>query len=185
MYNSYLGQQQQQQQQQQPPNPQGFQSPYQLPQQTGYQPPYQPQQQQQLQQQPTGQFPLQQTFLQNQATGYANIGRAPSLVPGQYGVPPIPAIPTQYAAQQTQQQQPMAMQPTGFATPYGSFSGPSSSPMQLPTQSPAATGHSRKTSTAAGTSTRIPNGITTWEIPDSDDFCSPAHVPYDAGPDQV
>jgi hypothetical protein len=183
MYNSYLGQQQQQQQQQQPLNPQGFQSPYQLPQQTGYQPPYQPQQQQ-LQQQPTGQFPAQQAFLQNQATGYASIGRAPSLVPGQYGVPPVPAIPSQYAPQQAQQQ-PMAMQPTGFQTPYGSFSGPSSSPMQQPAQSPTATGHSRKTSTAAGTSTRIPNGNKLARLVILTLCVSPAHVPYDAGPDQV
>ena len=161
MYNSYLGQQPQQQQL----NPQGFQSAYQLPQQTGYQPPPIQQQQQQQQQQHLPQqagpiTPQQQQFLQSQATGYGTVGRTTSLVPGQYsGVPPVPALPSQYASQA----QPVGIQPTGFPQQqYGSFAGPSMqqpTPHPQPAQSPAATGHSRKTSTATGTSTRIPNGL--------------------------
>ena len=166
MYNSYLGQQPQPQPQQ-PLNPQGFQSAYQLPQQTGYQPPplQQQQQQQQPLPQPTGPItPQQQQFLQGQAATYGSVGPATGLAPGQYsGVPPVPAIPSQYASQA----QPTGIQLTGFPQQqYGSFAGPSIQqppPQSQPAQSPAATGHRRNTSTATGTSTRIPNGLLTPE----------------------
>jgi len=144
MYNSYLGQQP-------PQGQQGYQSPYQVPQQTGYSQPPQ-QQQPQFQQQPQ--------YLQNQATGY---GIPPSnLQQGQYGVPPVPAIPSQYVPQ-TQQ---VGIQPTGYQPQqFQQFQQTQQQP-PAPTPPPAAssnvTGHSRKTSTAAGTSARIPNGFTTF-----------------------
>src|ERR1700685_2805464 len=101
MYNNYLGQQQ-------PQGQQGYQPQYQSPQQTGYP---QPLQQPPLQQQqpPQQQFQQQQPqFLQGQATGYGF--QSPSIQPGQYGVPPVPAIPSQYASPAPQ----MGMQQTGY-----------------------------------------------------------------------
>jgi len=138
MYNSYLGPQQTQGQQgyQQQPS-------YQVPQATGYAQP--PPQQQQLQQQP---------FLQTQPTGYAYA--APVQQPNQYGLPPVPAIPAQYAAQTG----PIGVQPTGYV-PQQQFQ-PTPQPLQVQQPSPpvasAPTGHQRQTSTAMGTSARIPNG---------------------------
>ena len=143
MYNSYLGQQQ-------PQGQQGYQSPYQIPQQTGYSQPPQQQQQQAQFQQPSH-------FLQNQATGYGLT--SPNLQAGQYGIPPVPAIPSQYV----QQPQQMGMQPTGMQPQqYQQLQQPA--PQQqlqsvpLPVSTPAT--HNTKTSTPTGTSARIPNGLT-------------------------
>jgi hypothetical protein len=142
MYNSYLGQQ--------PQGQQGYQPPYQNPQQTGY---VQPQPQFQQQQPP---------ILQSQATGYlgtAGFQSQPQLQ-GQYGVPPVPAIPQQYASQVQ-----VGMQPTGYQPPpqqqFQSMQQPQQQSMQQPPPPvvSAPTGHQRQTSTAAGTSTRIPSGL--------------------------
>ena len=101
------------------------------------------------------QFQQQPQYLQNQATGY---GLAPTnLQPGQYGVPPVPAIPSQYA----QQPQQMGLQPTGMQPQqFQQLQQPPAQQQQsappLTVSTPAT--HNRKTSTATGTSARIPNG---------------------------
>jgi hypothetical protein len=139
MYNSYSGQQ--------PQGQQGYQTQYQVPQQTGY-----PQPQQQAP--PPPQFQQQPQFLPTQATGYGFQSTVQQ--PGQYGVPPVPPIPTQYTAQA----QPVGMQPTGYQPQQ--FQQVQQLPAQQAPQptplSASTTGHSRKTSTAMGTSARIPNG---------------------------
>lgn len=144
MYNSYLGQQ--------PPGQQGYQPQYQIPQQTGYTQPQQP-----FQQQPP-------QFLQTQATGYLGAGggfQTPTPQQGQFGVPPVPAIPSQYAPQTPQ----MGMQPTGFQQQqqpqFQQIQQPQPQPQQMqqqPTAVSTPTGHQRASSTAMGTSARIPNG---------------------------
>ena len=143
MYNSYLGQQ--------PPGQQGYQPQYQIPQQTGYTQP----QQTTFQQQPP-------QFLQTQATGYLGTGgfQTPTPQQGQFGVPPVPAIPSQYVPQTPQ----MGMQPTGFQQQQPQFQQvqqqqPQPQQMQQqPTALSTPTGHQRTSSTAMGTSARIPNG---------------------------
>ena len=150
MYNSYLGQQ--------PQGQQGYQPQYQIPQQTGYSQPQQQQQQPQFQQQQQ-----QPQFLQTQATGYFGGGgfQAQSPQPGQYGVPPVPTIPTQYAPQTPQ----LGMQPTGYQQPQQFQQIQQPLPQQQIQQPPTPaistpTGHQRSTSTSMGTSARIPNGLT-------------------------
>jgi hypothetical protein len=147
MYNSYLGQQ--------PQGQQGYQPQYQVPQQTGYSQPQQQQPQFQQQQQ-------QPQFLQTQATGYFGGGefQAQSPQPGQYGVPPVPTIPTQYAPQTPQ----LGMQPPGYQQPQQFQQMQQPLPQQqIQPPTPAIstpTGHQRSTSTSMGTSARIPNGLT-------------------------
>ena len=136
MYNSYLGQQ--------PQGQQGFQPQFQNPQQTGY---AQPPQQQQFQQ--------QTPILQTQTTGYINTGGFQTQQPlqGQFGVPPVPAIPSQYASQvQVGIQQPTGFQPQQQQQQF-------QQQQQPPPVVSTPTGHQRNTSTTTGTSARIPNGI--------------------------
>jgi hypothetical protein len=112
-----------------PPGQQSYPPQYQVPQQTGYPAqPVQPPQGGYLQPQSTGYFP-QQGYPQQQQ---------------QYGVPPVPPvppIPAQYGGQgQLGVQSPqLGVQNTGFVQQV--------SPV-----------HQRSSSTATGTSTRIPNG---------------------------
>ena len=140
MYNSYL-------RQQQPQGQQGYQPPYQIPQQTGYpQPPPQQLQQPQFQ---------QPQFLSNQATGF---GIPPSNLPSGHGIPPVPAIPSQYV----QQPQQIGMQPQ----PQFSQVQPPPQRQQLqpsPAVSTPATPQ-KKSPSATGTSARIPNGQTPFKF---------------------
>ena len=138
MYNGYLGQQR-------PQDQQGYQPGYQIPQQTGYvQPPLQQQAQ-------------QTQFIPTQPTGYGF--QSPlAQQPGQFSViPPVPAIPAQYVSQASLP----GIQTTGYTPqPFQHLQQPQQQvPQNTPPTVSTPTGHSRQTSTAMGTSTRIPNGL--------------------------